>query len=80
MGSQIFFYTEKGHADKKFWPNFMINPLKAYWGYESVNNWGIYANQYNWIKVLFKPTYKIEKADAVFLPFILSSSICFCIF
>ena len=72
MVSQISFYTEKGHADKKFWPNFMINPLKAYWSYENVNDWGIYADQYNWLKDLFKPTNKIEKADVVFLPLTLN--------
>ena len=72
MDNQFLFYTEKGHADKKYWANFMINPLKAYWGYECTNDWGVYAHQYDWLKELYKPTDNIDNAEAVFLPFTLN--------
>jgi len=64
---QIKVYTEKGHANKKDWLQYLIHPIRAHWG-DGTPEWRQWEKDFEFYKILFLLTNNIAESDVVFLP------------
>ena len=71
MNSRIRVYTEKDHADKQYWVNHLVHPIRAYWG-DGTPEWNQWKDDFEYFKRLFSLTDKIDESDVVFLPMTLN--------
>ena len=71
MSNQIKVYAEKGHAEEKDWLRHLIYPIRAYWG-DGTPDWSQWQKGFEFYKVLFTLTDRIDESDVVFLPMTLN--------
>lgn len=64
-------FTEDNHSKKKNWVNFLIHPIRAYWG-DGTLDWYKYESDFNFYKSIFIICNDIKNADVAFLPLTLN--------
>jgi len=64
---KIKVYTKRNHSKKKDWLNFLIHPIRAYWG-DGTLDWEIYKYDFSFYKSYFVISDDIKDADVAFLP------------
>ena len=71
MNEQIKVYTEKGDSEEKDWLRHLIHPIRAHWG-DGTDEWSQWQKDFEFYKVLFSITDKMNECDVVFLPLTLN--------
>ena len=60
-------FSEDNHSSKKFWVDYLIHPIRAYWG-DGTNDWGKYESDFLFYKKYFSITTIPSECDIGFLP------------
>jgi len=71
MIKPIRVFTDKNHGEMKIWRNYLIHPIRAYWGDGTVE-WEKWKEDFNFYKKYFVLSESPENCDVAFLPFTLN--------
>jgi hypothetical protein len=72
MGSQkVKIFAPLGHGDSRDYRNFLIHPIRAFWG-DGTNDWINHEATFNFYKKYIELVDNIKLANAVFLPYTLN--------
>ena len=69
--NRIKIFTIDNHSEKKDWVNFLIHPIRAYWG-DGTLDWHKYKSEFTFYKNSFVICNNIKNADVAFLPLTLN--------
>ena len=71
MNNPISAYTEKDHADKQYWIDHLIHPVRAYWG-DGTDEWFKWEKHFQFYTNHFVLTDNPMESDVCFLPLTLN--------
>jgi len=71
MIKPIKVFTEKNHGESKDWRNYLIHPIRSYWG-DGTIDWEKWKKDFDFYKTYFVLSDKPENSDVAFLPFTLN--------
>ena len=71
MIEPVIVYSEDDHGDAKDWRNYLIHPIRSYWG-DGTLEWDKWEKHFDFYKSIFVLSDKPQNADVAFLPFTLN--------
>mgnify|MGYP000119620549 CR=1 FL=1 len=61
-------YTEENHASKEHWINYLVYPIRAYWG-DGTSDWYKWEQNFKFYKKYYTIVDNPDEADVCFVPF-----------
>lgn len=71
MLKPIRIYTETNHASEMDWVNYLVHPIRAYWG-DGTAEWSKWEKDFQFYKAYYELTENPNEADIGFLPMTLN--------